>query len=194
MALSVAHGMFGLALGIWRFVPGCASLDEAFRLVWARRVEMFICILIANAPDIDLLFGLFIGSLNRYHHLGTHTLGWTLLTAFCIWLYSKFALKNHPVFAFWFVFLLIASHLVIDMFTSDTKKPIGIMLAWPFSERYWHSAMSVFPAPAKKTFLDIFSLLNLKNAGWEFLISLPFVAAALLMKIRRAPDQIKKPG
>jgi len=179
--------MFGLALGMWRFVPRCASLDEALRFVWSRRAEMFICILIANAPDIDLLFGLFIGSLNRYHHLGTHTLGWTLLTAFCIWLYSKFALKNHPVFAFWFVFLLIASHLVVDLFTSDTKKPIGIMLAWPFSEEYWHSAMSIFPAPAKKTVMDIFSLRNLKNAGWEFLISLPFVAAALLSKVWKWP-------
>ena len=168
-------------------MPECAGLNEAFRLAWARRVEMLICILIANAPDIDLLFGLFTGSLNRWHHLGTHTLGWTLLTAFCIWLYSKFALKNHPVFAFWFVFLLIASHLGIDIFTSDTKRPIGIMLAWPFSEEYWHSAVSVFPAPAKKTVMEIFSLHNLKNAGWEFIISLPFVAAALLSKVWKWP-------
>lgn len=182
--------MIGLALGIWRFVPGCASLREALQLTWARRVEMFICILIANAPDIDLLFGLFTDSLNRYHHLGTHTLGWTLLTAFCIWLYSKFALKNHPVFAFWFIFLIITSHLVIDIFTADTKKPIGIMLAWPFSEQYWHSAVSIFPAPAKKNVMDIFSLRNLGNAGWEFLISLPFVFVALLLKVRRLPDKL----
>lgn len=179
--------MIGLALGIWRFVPGCASLKEALRFVWARRVEMFICILISNAPDIDLLFGLFTCNLNRWHHLGTHTLGWTLLTAFCIWLYSKLALKNHPVFAFWFVFLLIASHLVIDVFTSDTKKPIGIMLAWPFSEEYWHAVVSVFPAPAKKNVMDIFSLHNLRNAGLEFLICLPFVLAALLSKVRKWP-------
>lgn len=179
--------MFGLALGIWRFLPRCASLNKALWFVWARRVEMFICILIANAPDIDLLFGMFTGSLNRYHQLGTHTLGWALITALCIWLYGKYALNNHPVFAFWFVFLLIASHLIIDIFTSDTKKPIGIMLAWPFSEEYWHSAVSLFPAPAKKTVMEIFSLGNLKNAGWEFIISLPFVAAALLSKVLKWP-------
>jgi len=187
MALPIAHSMIGLALGIWQFVPKCASLVEALRLAWARRVEMFVCMLIALAPDVDVIFGLCTGSLNRWHHLGTHTLGWTLLTAFCIWLYSKFALKNHSL-AFWFVFLLITSHLVIDVLTSDTKKPIGIMLAWPFSEQYWHSAVSVFPAPAKKTVMDACSLHNLKNAGWEFLICLPVVAAALLSKI------IKRPG
>ena len=179
--------MVGLALGIWRLVPGCAGLREALRLAWQKRAEMFICILIANAPDIDLLFGLFIGSLNRYHHLVTHTLGWTLLTAFCIWLYGKFTLKNRPVFAFWFVFLLVASHLIIDVFTSDTKKPIGIMLAWLFSERYWHSGISVFPAPEKKTFADVFSLHNLKNAGWELMITLPLVLAALLSKTKKWP-------
>ncbi|MDO9541454.1 MAG: metal-dependent hydrolase [Kiritimatiellia bacterium] len=187
MALPIAHSMIGLALGIWRFTPRCASLKEALRLVWQRRAEMFICIIISLAPDIDILFGLSAGRLNLYHHLVTHTLGWTLLTAFCVWLYSKFALKKQPLLAFWFVFLLIAAHLVIDIFTTDTRKPIGIMLAWPFSAEYWHSSVSIFPAPAKKTFLDIFSLHNLKNAGWEFLISLPFVAAALLSKVWKWP-------
>lgn len=179
--------MIGLALGIWRFVPKCASLEEALRLVWARRVEMFICILIANAPDIDFLFGIFAGNLNRYHHLGTHTLGWALLTAFCIWLYGRFALKNHPALAFWFVFLLIASHLVVDIFTADTTPPYGIMFAWPFTDGYWHSPVSIFPTVSKKTFGDIFSLYNLKNAGREFLILLPFVAAVLLSKVWKWP-------
>jgi membrane-bound metal-dependent hydrolase YbcI (DUF457 family) len=187
MALPVAHSMIGLALGIWRFVPGCASLNETFRFGWARRVEMFVCILLANAPDIDFLFGIFAGNLNIYHNLGTHTLGWTLLTAFCVWLYVKFAPKNQPGFAFWFIFLVITSHLIIDIFTIDTREPIGIMLAWPFSEEYWHSAVSLFPAPAKKTVQDIFSLHNLKNTGWEFLISLPFVALALLSKVWKRP-------
>ena len=61
------------------------------------------------------------------------------------------------------------------------------MLAWPFSEESWHSAVSVFPAPAKTNVMDIFSLRNLKNAGWEFIISLPFVAAALLSKVWKWP-------
>jgi membrane-bound metal-dependent hydrolase YbcI (DUF457 family) len=109
------------------------------------------------------------------------------VTALSIWLYSKLALNNHPALAFGFVFLLIASHLVIDVFTADTRRPIGIMLAWPFSEEYWHSVISLFPAPTKKTVRDIFSLHNLQTAVWEFAVSLPFVAAALLSKIRKRP-------
>ena len=174
--------MIGLALGIWRFVPKCASLKEALQLAWQRRVEMFICIIISLAPDIDLLFGLLAGKLNLYHHLVTHTLVWSLLTAFCIWLYIKFAVKKQPAFAFWFVFLLIASHLLIDILTIDTSKPIGIMLAWPFSTEYWHLPFSVFPAPIKKNLADVFSTHNLKNAGLEFLICLPFVLAVLFSK------------
>jgi membrane-bound metal-dependent hydrolase YbcI (DUF457 family) len=179
--------MIGLSLAIWRLLPACASLKETLKLAWQRRVEMLVCIIIANAPDIDLLFGMAVGKLNFYHHMGTHTLGFLLVTTLSIWLYSKLALNNHPALAFWFVFLLVTSHLVIDIFTADTRRPIGIMLAWPFSAEYWHSVISLFPAPAKKTIRDIFSLRNLENAGWEFAVSLPVVAAALLSKIRKRP-------
>lgn len=182
MALPVAHSLIGLALGIWRCVPAGGSLKEVLRRAWARRGELFICLLIANAPDFDLLFGLLAGSLNRYHQTVTHTLGWILPAAFFIWLYGKLARKNNPALAGGFVFLLLASHLVIDIFTADTRPPYGIMLAWPFSEAYWHSAVSVFPAPAKQTIGEIISLSNLKNAAWEALLALPVVAAVLLAK------------
>lgn len=187
MALPIAHSMIGLALGIWRFVPICAGLKEALHLAWNRRVELFFCIILANAPDVDFLFGVFSGNLNRYHQVATHSLGWILAAALLIWIYGALALKNHPGLAFWFVFLLLASHLVIDIVTVDTSPPFGIMMAWPFSDQYWHSPLSIFPAPTKKTFSDICSIHNLKNAGWEFVITLPFVAAALLSKSWRWP-------
>ena len=182
MALPIAHSCCGLAFGILRFVPRCNSLRAALHLAWTRRVELFVCILVANAPDIDFLFGILTGSLNRFHQTGTHTLAGISALALGLWLYGKYARKNPPVLAFWFVFLILAGHLVIDVFTADTRRPIGLMLAWPFSERYWHSAVSLFPASAKKNFADIFCLQNLKNIGWEFLIALPLVALALLWK------------
>lgn len=183
MALPVAHSCFGLALGILRFVPKCGSMQAALRLAWARRGELFLCILIANAPDIDFFFGVLTGEFNRFHQAGTHTLAGILFIALGFWLYAKYVLKNHS-FTLWFIFLLLASHLVIDVFTADTRRPIGLMLGWPFSAKYWHSAVSLFPAPAKKNMADIFCLRNLRNVGREFLISLPLVAAALLWKAR----------
>jgi membrane-bound metal-dependent hydrolase YbcI (DUF457 family) len=176
--------MIGLALGIWRFVPVCASLKEALQLAWQKRALMLICILISLAPDIDLFFGLLAGNLNVYHHLVTHTLSWSLLTALCIWFYARFALKTRPSFALWFVFLLVAAHLVVDIFTADTRRPIGIMLAWPFSEGLWHSPVSVFKSPTKKNFADIFTVYNLELAGLEFLICLPLVLLALLSRVK----------
>lgn len=185
MALPVAHSMVGLALAIWRFFPICCSLKGAIKVAWQRRLELLICIIIANAPDIDLAIGMLVGKINLFHHLVTHTLGWILLAALCLWLYLKFAVRRPPGFALWFVFLLMASHLLIDIFTADTRKPIGIMLAWPFSESYWHAACSIFPAPAKKTLADVPSLHNLRNAAVEFLICLPLLALALVSKIRK---------
>lgn len=186
MALPIAHSCIGIAFGIWRFVPRCGSWNEALRLAWERRGELFVCLLIANAPDIDLIFGILAGDLNRFHQAGTHTLAGILVIAAGLWLYGKYALKNRsPVFAFWFVFLLLASHLIIDIFTADTKRPIGLMLAWPFSDEYWHAKVSIFRAPAKKSITDVISLQNLVTAGWELLISLPVVFLALLSKVRR---------
>lgn len=184
MALPVAHSMVGLALGIWRFLPTCSGLKDAFRIAWQKRVEFLICIIIANAPDIDLAFGMLAGKINLFHHLVTHTIGWAVLTAIFLWIYLKFAVRKPPAFALWFVFLLMASHLVIDIFTADTKKPIGIMLAWPFSDSYWHAVYSIFPAPAKKTLAEVPSLHNLKNAGLEFLVCLPLVLLALVSRVK----------
>jgi len=183
MALPVAHSCFGLALGILRFVPKGGGLKEALRFAWDRRRELFVCVLIANAPDIDFVFGILTGEFNRFHQAGTHTLAGIAVMSLAVWLYGKYALKSPPVLGFWFVFALMAGHLVIDIFTADTKRPIGLMLGWPFSEKYWHSALSLFPAPAKKNLADVFCLRNLKIIGWEFLVSLPFVAIALLWKV-----------
>jgi len=152
-------------------------------------MELFVCILISNAPDIDFLFGILTGEFNRFHQAGTHTLAGITVMALCIWLYGRYVLNRRAVFAFWFVFILMAGHLVIDVFTADTKRPIGLMLGWPFSEKYWHSALSLFPAPAKKNLADIFCMRNLGVIGWEFLVSLPLMAAALLWKIRRPQRQ-----
>jgi len=209
MALPVAHSCFGLALGILRFVPQCGNLKEALRLARAVRGKLFLCILIANAPDMDFIIGILTGSLNRFHQTGTHTLAGILLIALGLWLGGKYARNNRssfavlasedsarasPVFAFWFVFILLAGHLVIDIFTADTRRPIGLMLAWPFSKEYWHSAVSLFPAPVKGKVMDMFALSNLKNAGWELLISLPFVFAALLSKVWKWPRRAEITG
>jgi hypothetical protein len=186
MALPIAHSCFGLALGIWRFVPRCGSWNEVLRLAWDRRAELLACILIANAPDIDLIIGVLTGNLNRFHQTGTHTLAGILAIALGLWLYGKYARQQRSVLVFWFVFLLLAGHLVIDIFTADTKRPIGLMLAWPFSDACWHSKVSIFGAPAKKSLADVISLRNLITAGWEFVICLPVALLALLSKIRNS--------
>ena len=131
--------MIGLALGIWRFVPSGGGFKEALQAAWRRRTELLACMLIACAPDIDFLFGLVAGDLNRYHQLGTHTVLWALATALCIWLYGRASSRDAPMTGFWLVFALLASHLVVDFFTEDLSEPVGIMLAWPFSNEFFNS-------------------------------------------------------
>lgn len=176
--------MIGLALGILRFVPPSRGLKDALGATWRRRLELLACMLIACAPDIDFLFGLVAGDLNRYHQLGTHTILWALATAICIWLYGRASSRGVPVTGFWLVFALLASHLAVDYFTEDLSEPVGIMLAWPFSNEFFNSSVSVFSAVDRRSVGSLLCARTLRCAALEFIATAPLVAAAFLFKAR----------
>ncbi len=186
MPSPVAHSLIGLALGIaWR-IPGSLDLRGFARQAWAQRGWLFLCIVLANAPDIDFLFGIPRGNLNVYHQTATHTLVWITLVSLCVWLFAR---KRHgmPVRGFLFILALTGSHLIADMCCADYRPPYGIMFGWPFSDRFWHSSVSLFPAAIKSTWADLWSWHNAGVVDVEIMVTLPILAAVLWWKLRRGP-------
>lgn len=188
MPSPAAHSFIGLAIGMASFLPRVSSWRELARKSWNIRVALFISVLLANAPDIDYLFGVPRGNLNFYHHTVTHTAAWIFAAALAV---TAIGWPSRSWRSFLFVLALFASHLVADFFTADMSKPYGMMLLWPFCARYWLSPVPVFASVSKNSLSSLLSQHNLRVMLEEVLIVLPLVAAVAIFKVKpRASREI----
>lgn len=185
MPSPAGHSLIGFACGAACCLPRCGSWRQLGRRLWRWRGLLLMCVVLANAPDIDYLFGLAAGDLNSRHQLITHTLGWITVVAVCVWSAQRYFPRKTVRMSLGLIFLLLASHLAADYFGSDTRPPLGIMALWPFSSRFYLSPWPVFPAPSKTTLGDLLSLKNLFVVLTEIAFVAPFVLLALASKIRR---------
>ena len=186
MSSPIAHSLIGLTLGLIRFLPRYLQWGELagqFRALWR---PLLFCVLLANAPDLDYFFGIFRGNLNYYHQTVTHTLVWVGMTALAIWAYGRLRKRRTVCWPLGLLLALLGSHLLADWLTVDRSPPIGFMLAWPFSDRFYHAAFAFFPPPAKQTLADLWSLQNLRLVLVEMAITLPLVIIVLWFKRRRS--------
>ena len=186
MSSPIAHSLIGLAIGLIRFLPRYWRWDELadqFRALWR---PLLFCVLLANAPDLDYFFGIFRGNANYYHQTVMHTLVWVSMTALVIWAYGWLRERRASWLLLGLLLALLGSHLLADWLTVDCYPPIGLMLAWPFSDHLYHAAFAFFPPPAKQTLTDLWSLQNLRLVLVETAITLPLVMAVLWFKHGRA--------
>lgn len=182
MPSTIAHSLIGLALGLIRFLPRYwrwGELAVQFRTLWR---PLLFCVLLASAPDLDYFFGIFRGNANYYHQTVTHTLIWIGATALVIWICGRLGKQRASWLSFGLLLALMGSHLLADWLTVDHSPPIGLMLAWPFSDHLYHAAFAFFPPPAKQTLADLWSLPNLRLVLVEMAITLPVVIAVLWFK------------
>lgn len=182
MSSPVAHSLIGLAIGLIRFLPRyrCGNdLVVQFRALWR---PLLGCVLLANAPDVDYLFGLSAGNLNAYHQMVTHTLIWIGGVALVIWAGDWFKERQVSWRLLGLLLALLGSHLLVDWLTVDRSPPVGMMLAWPFSDHFYHAAFAFFPSVAKQNWAAVCSTQNLRLALMETILVLPIVIITLWCK------------
>lgn len=182
MPSPVAHTLIGLSFGVG-CLPRGGGWRRLFARMWRWRGFMLVCVLLANAPDIDYFFGLAAGDFNCRHQLITHTLGWVSAVTLALWWAQRYFNPRTVRMSGMLIFLLLASHLVADYFGQDLGPPFGIMIFWPLSDRFWLSPWPLFPAANKQ---DIFSWHNLKVMACEFGLLMPILAVVMLFKQRRS--------
>ena len=138
MPSPVAHSLAGLVVYRSRCQKGYGSVSPA--------VAAVVAVAAANLPDVDFLPGLLAGNANQFHHAFTHSLGFLALVVGATYLVAR---RFSGATSFWvsLVGYALASHLLLDYLTVDTRPPFGIPLLWPFSDRVF-----LFPHPF---FLDI---------------------------------------
>lgn len=195
MPLPVAHSLAGATI--------FAGLDaDGTRVAWRR---FLLAVFIANFADIDLVPGILVGEPNRYHHVGfTHSLLFAVVAGLLVGAVAAAAGKAWPLWhgprRRWLatalmVGLLMASHVVLDSLTLDTRVPVGVPMFWPLSG----GAVQIYPwfydvakLGGEGSPLDfVASLLavhNLKGTAFELLMLGPLLLLVAWWRSRSRDD------
>lgn len=184
MATPVGHSLIGLAIALQRILPA-GRPREWGAACWRGKYLILLAVFLANAPDLDYVPGLAVGALNAFHHYYTHSICWTLLLAIGLGLVWRAADAHAGWGILFFFWALLLSHLALDLFTEDSRPPLGIMLAWPLSDDFYLSPVFLFRGANKATVAQLWQLHNLKVALWDTAVCLPWVALVIAGKLCR---------
>lgn len=180
MASPVGHVLIGLALG--RVVGPGMALPPRNWLVLAA--------VAANAPDLDLVPGLFLGDVNRFHQGISHSLLAAAIFGVAMTLLVH-PLSSNKIRIGLVGAALYASHLALDFFTGDKRGPFGTPLLWPFSSGHFISPWTPFKGVTHgvpgdtllTTLVALFSWHNLWVIGLEMLALAPLLLLAWRLSI-----------
>lgn len=181
MASPVAHSLTGYL--IYRLTVRPGDTDR-WPPLWAY-------IVIANFPDIDIVFGLLHNTPFQYHRasiansLGI-TLGFALLAWCCACIFSKGSPWRHS----WLFAALYGVHVLLDFFGAGRAVP----LLWPLDTRAYSNPLGFMPGLIKSDASNtqfLVSLLHVWNGVVvliECAIFLPVIYGVERWRRRRDPQ------
>ena len=105
--------------------------------------RVLLCIFIANAPDLDFLPGLLMGTPALYHQGVTHSFGFAFIVSLAMAMIYRLNGQSFGAI-FGMCFLSYGSHLAIDFFGPDARPPLGQPLFWPISAEHVIAPRPVF--------------------------------------------------
>jgi membrane-bound metal-dependent hydrolase YbcI (DUF457 family) len=209
MPSSVGHALAGVAAA-WAvdLIPGDRDWRTAPRgASFYRRAGNGLtvgCLLLAAAPDLDLLF--------HTHRTATHSLlAVAAVLPLCLVFFFYFAAGPHPrrvclrrprgsalaSATSRFQYALRAaltcaaaygSHLLLDWLAADPNPPSGLQLLWPFSGQWFISGWEWFGATERRHFLTLPVITyNLRTVGWEVATLAPVLGLLWWLRTRTNP-------
>ena len=174
MATPVGHYLVGLAFA------GLAARAPATR----RRAPWWA--LLACVPDLDVLPGLAVGSLAKFHHGASHSVTAAVVVALAVGAVVARRRGRLSPAVVALALALYGSHLLLDGVTADPMSPVGMPLLWPFSEATFQAPWSLLPN-VQHTSGPVVSLHNVVLIVREVLIFAPLVGLVLAVRNPRAP-------
>ncbi len=178
MASPLGHSLMGAAVGR-------LSGAESARARWSWYA---FAVIAANIPDFDILPGLLIGDINRFHHQASHSLFAAAAFGLLVALAARYVTRS-PLRIGLSAGLLYASHLLLDYFSADGRPPHGIPLLWPFTSAHFIAPVTPLRGvkhgdPGEPLATAIESFLSAHNIGVvaiETLLLLPVLVAAFYL-------------
>jgi len=170
MPTPAGHAIGGLAAALFAYSgsrrPGL--LSPALLLAGAAAAVL---------PDLDLLTG--------SHRTYTHSVGAVAIVGAMSWLVLRRRLANAPAAAA-AIMAAHASHLMLDWLGTDTSRPPGLTILWPFSSEYFVSGFNVFGEVSRRYWLvDEFIFGNIRAVVWEMTLLMPALLIAWIIWSRR---------
>jgi membrane-bound metal-dependent hydrolase YbcI (DUF457 family) len=184
MASPIAHSF----AGFWTFVCQRGQLKTQLTARWREYLlPLGVLILLANAPDLDLLLG------NAVHRGFTHSLTAAILVSLaltCAWRIAPGFCRSAILY-----FAAYSSHLLIDFFTGTkvgwTNSGFGMPLFWPWPKTFSSPLILIFGIH-HKDFAALFSLDNLRACTYETLIFGALTVVASVLWKRKLKSRILK--
>jgi inner membrane protein len=128
------------------------------------------------SPDLDFIPGLLMGNMSRFHHTLSHGFPGAFLIAGFLWLFYAIWRKTWKIKEYFFIFLLVAIHPIMDVLALDASRAYGCPLLYPFLKEYWISPWVFFQDIHRESLFEFFLGANNRLAFWiEFAFFLPWV-------------------
>ena len=160
MATPVGHYLVGLSIG------------RALARDHLQRRQALGIAAVALLADLDVLPGLVVGDLSRYHHQATHSLA-AAVGLSAIVLVALLGIRSRRAFHLSSLVLLVyGSHLALDFFTLDTSEPYGFPAFWPWGSATYEAPFMLLPN-VQHTISPLFSVHNALLMVREVLIFVP---------------------
>lgn len=164
----------GMATPLGHYLVGLSITQGLARDSAERKRGLWLAV-IACLPDLDVIPGFFLGRLAQFHHGITHSFAAAAIFSIFSWLFFGRRDRVISLNLSILVFLLYASHVVLDFVTLDTGAPYGVPLFWPWSQDSYQSSWLLLPN-VQHTRAPLFSLHNIALIAREAVIFLPLVA------------------
>lgn len=182
MPSPLGHSLAGLAVGI-ATDPTTVPARRPFRSYLTR--YSLLTAFLAAGPDLDLL--LHDRVIEGFHRTATHSVTAVaavfILTAFVT---GEVTTRSRRWVDASICAVAWASHLLMDYLGADPSSPPGIQAFWPFSDRFYISGLSYFPATERDIHVGHFLVQNARAATVELCTGGVLLALALYVNSRRA--------
>lgn len=184
MPTPIAHGLAGYAVLVLAEPRLAKDLRGNLKALGAG-------IFFGTLADADFLVAYYSSNPVLQHHYFSHSIAFALLVGAVSYLALKSLSRSQALRTALVLTAAYGTHLLLDYFTHDGSRPIGIPLFWPITHRHLIAPVEIFASIHRGGMEVLFGAHNFGALLREALILAPLALAAYL-KSRSAERNKKK--
>ena len=184
MCTPIAHGLAGYAV----IILSEPRLTHDFR---SNAKALGAGIFFGTLADADFLVAYYTSHPILQHHYFSHSIPFALALGVLLYVFLRMLRSISTVeldVMQWTMILTgaYASHLLLDYFTHDGSRPIGIPLLWPLTDKHFGAPVEIFMSIHRGSMDALFGAHNFLALFREVLLLVPIALIAFFIARRKA--------